>query len=197
MNPPSEVKITFPVYRYHPKEDMGHGAVSCLKMNATPYPVADSWNALKLNISGKRLEYLRSDGKGTNGLGLFLSWSYLTISQVLPGGILDAAGRHTPILDYDGTDEPRGTFRETLASISELTGKKYNHRFTFGQPEQLDLECFKERILKYMFQQKGFARPVSQIKSAQSFSDVMRVEFGDVAVERFLQEQTFPNWVRA
>lgn len=37
-----ELRITFPVYRYHPKEGMGGGSANSLKLYEAPYPVADN-----------------------------------------------------------------------------------------------------------------------------------------------------------
>ena len=194
--PPDKVKISFPVYRYHPKEDMGPGCVGRFKMYETPVPVRGSWSAIKLSLAGKYIEHAMSIDSGTSGMGLFRSGYHLSLPQVVPGGILDAAGRDIPILDYDGPEHPRSGLVRFFAGFAELAGLRYPHRYTFGEARQLTLEEFKSRLTKLMHQQKGFPRPIKQINEAQTFLEVMMVEFGEERARHFHKEYEFPNWVR-
>ncbi|MCB1377898.1 MAG: hypothetical protein KDK08_16735 [Rhizobiaceae bacterium] len=137
---PTSVTVTFPIYRYHAVEDMGSGSFNRLKLLESPLPVRDSWDATRENFFGDRLDYLRHPRKGTDGIGLLKSDIYLIQPQVVPGGILDAAGRDIVILDYDGRDEPRPSWVSFLAGFVEIAGWRYSHRYTFAEPTQLTLD---------------------------------------------------------
>ena len=193
---PGDVTITFPVYRYHPQEDMGPGCVGTFKMEETPFPVAGTVSGFLGSLVHGQFEYRSSPESGTQGMGLFRSAFHLSRPQVVPGGLLDAAGRDIPILDYDGPDRPRTGPVAFFAGFAGIAGWRYRHRFTFGAAEQLRLEEFKKRLARLMRQSKGFPRPIHQIEAAGSFLEVMEVEFGRERARHFHKEYRFPNWVR-
>lgn len=141
------------------------------------------------------MKYLASKDTGTEGLGLLRSWYHLSVAQVVPGGILDAAGRYFPIVGYCGATHPRDKIVDFFAGFAEIAGLRYNHKFTFGPPEQLDLDAFKNILIQKMRRSKGFPRPIKDVQNAGSFLEIMMIEFGEERAKHFYKEYTVPNWL--
>ncbi len=193
---PTKIEITFPVYRLHPPEDMGGGTVGTLKHLASPYPVRQSWRYIWRRMSEEGFGWADDPSQGTNWMGLFRSGDHLSRAQTVPGGLLDASGKFIPILDYDGPLKPRRGILHWFADFAIIAGHRYTHRYTFGTPEQLELDAFKARLIKAMYQAKGFPRPAAKIKAATSFLEVMEVEFGKNYARHYCKTLSFENWKR-
>jgi len=160
-------------------------------MYLSPAPIRDSVSDF---VARNRdpIGFLKSGRGGTNGLGLVNDYTPPCRESVAPGGLLDANGMHFPIVDIDAPksiSEVERLIKET-ASILFFT---YEYRFSFGVPEQLELEEFKKRLIKLRYQEKGFSRPTDAIKLARSFKEIMSVEFGTKCVERFYGTKRIPK----
>ena len=187
------MKIHFPLYRYHPPEDMGPGRVGTLKLYSTPFPVRPNIPAYCRSIIANEPQYVfRSRPEsGTQGMGLFQSDYHLSVPQVAPGGLLDASGQDIPIIGYNGADHPRPGLVHFFMGFAEIAGWRYSHHFQFGEPVQLTLPDFKKKLIGRMSASKGFPRPIKAIKEAETFLDIFKIEFGEKRAKHFYKEYEY------
>ncbi|WP_208353072.1 hypothetical protein [Pseudaestuariivita rosea] len=142
-----------------------------------------------------RLKWLASGGGGTGGMGLILDSDPPFKSSVVPGGLLDCSGRHIPIIDIDAPKQADVGLKLVALETFGFFIKRFEYRYSFGKPEQLTLEEFKSRLIKLCYQEKGFPRPIKSINAANSFREIMEVEFGKERVDRFYKTEKIKNWI--
>jgi hypothetical protein len=171
----TKMQLSFPVLRYHPPMHLGGGKTASFQIYEAPMPVRDSWAAVKLSLSGKRLDYLRSEEAGTDGSGLFKSPQYLTYSDVLPGGLLDTSGRHIPILNYWRSDDFGHEAIRFFASFAAIFGVRYQHKFQFGAVEVLDFAAYKTKIISLLRQQNAQQIPKKELDQATSYREAIAI----------------------
>lgn len=173
-----QVEITFPIYRYHPAI---HGV--CLDFAYFDAPCS---------VIGPPYHQFPHGGRG-----LSRAPEFPCREHILPGGILDAAGRHIPILDIDAPDSPPWLpLRLPLALFGIL--RTYRYRYSFDEPEQLSLDDYKTKLLAIIKAEKldpHSRRPVRRIKAAESFLDIHRADLPEVLIARYHKTALVKNWI--
>ncbi len=176
------IEVTFPIIRYHPPIEYRDGVKirktrTLLNAPMTPWGSADG------------SEYLRH-----GGTGLSRSAEYPSKETLLPGGILDANGHHIKILDIDAPEDKPGRVFEFFLNLFGLF-RTYRYRYSFGKPEQLTLDEFKNKLIMLGKEEKKMPRPVKKILSAKSFYEVMEAECERDIVNSYYKTVWVKNWL--
>lgn len=177
------IEVTFPVIRYHPLVEHRDG----VKIKKTRIYL-DKPKTIWGSADGS--EYLRH-----GGTGLSRSADYPSKAAVLPGGILDANGRHIPILDIEARNSKPNSLVEFLFNCLSSLFLTYRYRYSFGEPEQLELQDFKDRLIKLSKEERKMPRPTKQILAAKSFYEVMEAECEPEIVKAYYKTVLVKNWL--
>lgn len=186
------IEITFPIYLYHPPYGAGGDLYNKQRTYGGTLYIKDiAFLDSPTSIWGSH------DGRDLHrhgGIGLSRSARYPSKAAALSGGILDAKGLHIPILDLDAPqDPPKGLAAFCLGFWSLF--RTYKYRYSFGEPEQLSLDEFKERLIKLCYQEKRMPRPIKKFKAAESFHDLVTVECGKVMMDEYYKTVEVKNWI--
>lgn len=177
-----EIEITFPIIRYHPLIVHRDG----VKIRKT-HTLLDA--PMRIGGSPDGSDYLRH-----GGTGLSRNSEYPSKSAVLPGGILDASGRHIPILDIDAPEnKPNVIINIISVFIAEV--RTFRYKQSFGEPEQLKLEEFKDRLIKLGKEERKMPRPTKKILAAKSFYEVMEAECDPEITKAYYKTVWVKNWI--
>jgi hypothetical protein len=131
------------------------------------------------------------------GVGLSRSVEFPNKRDTLPGGVLDSKGMHIPILDLGAPDEPpKGKKSFLLGTYGCLIGT-FRYRYSFGEPEQLELEDFNSRIIELSRDERRMPRNKKAIEAAQNFYDVMGAEMFPDAMAAYSKTVNVKNWIDA
>lgn len=188
------IKITFPIYIYHPPYGAGGGLYNPQRTYGGTLYVKDL-----IFIDSPTSIWGSHDGTDLHrhgGMGLSRSVVYPSKAAAIPGGILDAKGLHIPILDLDAPQNPPKGLAAFCLGFWSLF-RTYKYRYSFGEPEQLSLDEFKERLIKLCYQEKRMPRPIKRIKAAESFYDLMTVETDTDMMEEHYKPVEVKNWIDA
>jgi hypothetical protein len=128
------------------------------------------------------------------GTGLSRNADYPCKDIALPGGILDSQGQHIEILNIDAQEgKPHAIAGFLLGAFSLLC--TYQYRFSFGRPEQLNLEDFKDRIIKFGKEERKMPRPTKKILASKTFYEVMEAECEPEIVKAYYGMTVVKNWI--
>ncbi|MCH2163969.1 MAG: hypothetical protein MK098_04865 [Marinovum sp.] len=130
------------------------------------------------------------------GLGLSRRSGTPNRKDALPGGVIDSRGLHVPILDLDAPEETLGGFRGFMLEWGIGLFRTFEHRFTFGEPEQLTLDDMKARIIALNKKAKHMPKTWRKVEQAQSFDEVMLADIPPPVYEHYYGPVRVKNWVK-
>ena len=108
--------------------------------------------------------------------------------------MVDASGKHIPILDIDAPIEATRNLVTRLAQLPPIF-VTYKYRFHFGKPEQLTLDQYKTMMIEMNKKEKGMPKTWKKIEKAENFFDAMSADIPPLVMRAYLAPIVVKNWI--